>query len=166
MALAAEQPLGLFDLRMELYGYLYLKIPNTFIYSAEDLAHLTPSIRYKPFNWLYVDLGIDFRLSSAERQRTEDVPDVSEKLDLPSSYPPWKVHLGLQFNVLPVGGSKSYDLDIRNPEERRRLEYYDLIMKETEKAKAIEKKVQQMRKERETADKEIDNIKEELDEEG
>ena len=163
MALAAEQPLGLFDLRLELFGHIYLAKPDPFIYSAEDLAAITPGIRYKPLDWLSLDLGIDLRLSPGDRQRTSGVPNASDTLDIPISYPPWKVHAGLVFYILPAGKSKSYQLDIANPEARKRLEYYEMIMKESEKAKKVEKRVQKLRKERESVTKEIDKIKEEIE---
>jgi hypothetical protein len=58
MALATVVPLGEFEIRGELSGILFLKDPDKFIYSAEDYAYFTPSIRYKPYDWVSMDLGI------------------------------------------------------------------------------------------------------------
>ena len=162
MAVAFIKPIGAFDLRLELAGFLYLQEPDSFIYSAEDLAYLTPSIRYKPLDWLSLDLGMDFRLSPGDRQRTLGVPDVSNRLNLPTSYPPWKVQLGLHFKALPKG-RKPYDSDIINLRTQRALDEYNRIIKETEKAKKEEGKVRDLRQERKSVDEEIDGLKKEIE---
>lgn len=163
MAVAFIKPLGAFDLRMELAGFLYMQEPDSFVYSAEDLAYLTPSIRYKPLDWLSLDLGMDFRLSPGNRQRTKGVPDFSSWLDLPTSYPPWKVQLGIHFKALPTG-RKPYDSDIINLTEKRALDEYNRIIQESEKARKKEDEVRDLRQERKSIDEKIDNIKKEIDE--
>jgi hypothetical protein len=163
MAMAFIKPIGAFDLRMELAGFLYMQIPDRFVYSAEDLAYITPSIRYKPLDWLSLDLGMDFRLSPGDRQRTGRVPDISNWIDLPTSYPPWKVQLGIHFKALPTG-RKPYDSDIISLRDQRALENYNRIMKESEQARKKEKDVSKLRQERKSIDEEIDEIKKEIDE--
>ncbi|TFG99697.1 MAG: hypothetical protein E4H13_08625 [Calditrichales bacterium] len=157
-------PLGLFKFGLELSGGAYTKIPEPFVYSAEDYAFLTPSLSYSPYNWISMDLGIDLRVSPGDRQRTTDVPDFSDRLDLPKNYPPWKAQLGMTFSILPAGAKKQYGGAVDNPEIKRRLNFYEKVAEEKEKAKEIEKEIDRLRKIRETADDEIEDIRKELEE--
>ena len=163
MNLAIGIPAGLFQLRLELFGGVYTRIPDPFVYSAEDYAFLTPSIRYRPYNSLSLDLGVDIRISPEERQRTSGVPDFSNRLDLPKNYPTWKVQLGLTYSILPAGVREQYGGAADNPQIRRRLNFYEKVMEEKAKAADMEKDIEKLRKIREEADKEIDKLKEELE---
>ena len=98
-------------------------------------------------------------------QIAKGVPDVSEKLDLPKNYPPWKVQMGLNFNI-PVGGKTTKTLEqIENEEFNRQVEFYKLIQNERDKSTEIEDELKELKREREAADKEIEELKEMLDEE-
>ena len=163
MMLGIGIPAGLFQFRMEIFGGIFTKIPDPFVYSAEDYAFITPSIRYSPYSTLSVDLGVDIRISPEERQRTSGVPDFSRGLDLPKNYPPWKVQLGLTYSILPAGVRAQYGGAADNAEIRRRLNFYEKVMEEKEKAAAMEKDIENLRKIREDADLEIEKMKEELD---
>jgi len=46
MNLGAIMPVGLFDIRFELSGILFTSDPDSFVYSAEEWAFFSPSIRY------------------------------------------------------------------------------------------------------------------------
>ncbi|MCK4559225.1 MAG: WVD2 family protein [Calditrichia bacterium] len=163
MNLAIGIPTGLFQFRMEMFGGIYTTIPDPFVYSAEDYAFLTPSIRYSPYNWMSVDLGVDIRISPDDRQRTTGVPDFSNVLDLPKNYPPWKAQLGVQFSLLPAGVREQYGGAADNIQIRRRLNFYEKVMEEKAKAAKLEKEIEELRKVRENADLEIEKLREELE---
>ena len=166
LALASVIPAGEFEIRFELSGALATTKPDSFVYSSEEWVLLTPSVRYKPYDWVSFDLGVDLRMApSDDRQWTGGVPDVSSKLDLPKNYPPWKVQMGLNFNI-PVGGKASKTLEeIESEEFNRQVEFYKLIQDEREKSSEIEDELKDLKKEREAADKEIEELKKMLDEE-
>jgi hypothetical protein len=157
LALATVLPSQLFDFRMELSGMLYLNKTDPFVYSAEEWAFFTPSLRFKPADWANIDLGIDFRLSE-ERQWTEGIPDISSRLDLPPNYPGWKVHLGAEFN-LNVLGDQSRNLDYNQREARKKVEFFEKILEERDKAKEVEAEIEELRKVRKEADEEIEELK-------
>ena len=152
--------------KIELSGALATSKPDSFVYSSEEWVLLTPRVRYKPYDWLSIDLGIDLRMApSDDRQWTSGVPDVSSKLDLPKNYPPWKVQMGLNFNI-PVGGKSFKTLEeIESEDFNRRVEFYKLIQDEREKSSEIEDELKDLKREREAADKEIEELKKMLDEE-
>lgn len=166
MNLGAVIPAGQFDLRLELSGILYTKNPDKFVYSAEEWAFFSPSIRYKPYDWISMDLGIDFRISPKDRQNTEGIPDISNNLDLPPNYPPWKVQMGLNMAILPFGKSIRERSDAQHEEFKKRVEFYEVVKDQEKKAKNIEQELNNLRKERENADKEIEELRKMLEEEG
>ena len=161
--LSSTIPAGLFKFWLEIWGGLYTTIPDPFVYSAEDYAFLTPSVSYSPYNWMAFDLGIDIRVSPDERQRTSGVPDWSDRLDLPKNYPPWRVQMGIKFSILPAGVRTQYGGGVDNPEIRRRIEFYERVMEEKDKAADMEKELEEIRKVREEADLEIEKIREVLE---
>ena len=161
--LALGIPAGLFQFRLELSGGVFTTTPNSFVYSAEDYAFFTPSIHYAPYNTISLDLGVDIRISPEDRQRTSGVPDFSTHLDLPKNYPPWKAQMGLTFSILPAGMREQYGGAADNVEIRRRLNFYEKVMEEKEKAAQIEKEIENIRKIREAADVEIEKLREELE---
>lgn len=157
MALAAVIPSQLFDFRMELSGMLYLNKTDPFVYSAEEWAFFTPSLRFKPADWANIDLGIDFRLSS-DRQWTSGIPDISSKLELPPNYPSWKVQLGagIDLNVLRKDSRKvSYE----QAEAQKQIDLFEEILEEQEKAKQVEDEIENLRTIRKEADDEIEELK-------
>ncbi len=166
MALAAVMPTEMFDFRLELSGILYLQKPDAFVYSAEEWAFLSPSIRYKPASWASIDLGADFRLSPTERQWTDPIiPDVSNNLDLPKNFPAWRIHLGANLNLqlLKSGVQKAEDLYEQEQIQQNR-QFFDAVLKEKDKAKNIEREIDSLRKLRKETEQEIKELKKLLEE--
>lgn len=165
MALAFVFPTALFDFRLEMTGMLFLQKPDSYVYSAEEWAFLTPSIRYKPFNWMAVDLGVDFRMSPKDRNNTSGIPDPSTTLDLPPNYPDWRVQMGLGFNLNLIGGSATSDLSYEQSRARKKVEMFEAVVNEREKTESVQGEIENLKKVRQEAEKEIDELKKILDEE-
>lgn len=157
MALAAVFPSSVFDFRLELSGMLYLEKTNEFVYSAEEWAFLTPSLRYKPAKWAYLDLGVDFRLSE-ERQWTAGIPDMSRELELPPNYPGWKVHLGAGF-AFNLTGKPVDNMQDNQVEAQQKIELFETIIEEKEKAREVEDQIESLRRVRKETDEEIEELK-------
>ncbi|NOX89525.1 MAG: hypothetical protein GXO77_10895 [Calditrichaeota bacterium] len=166
MALAAVFPSDMFDFRLELSGILYLQKPDAFVYSAEEWAFLSPSIRYKAAEWASVDLGADFRLSPAVRQWTNPIiPDLSQTLDLPKNYPSWRIHLGVNVNLQLTSGGVSKAEDLYQKEQiKENREFFETVLKEKQKAKSVQTEIESLRKLRKEAEKEIKELKKILEE--
>ncbi len=168
MALAAVIPTAEFEFRFELAGILYFTQPDPFIYSAEEWAYFSPSVRYKPSKWISMDLGMDFRVSPSDRQWTTGVPDISTNLDLPKNYPPWKVHMGVNFYVDMPGTTSSaagdmYEVNRTSPDVQKRAEFYRTLQEEQKRSEDIQDELDQLRREREKAQEEIDKLRDELE---
>ena len=166
LALATVIPAGAFEVRFELSGGLSTSDPDKFVYSAEEWVFLTPSLRYKPTDWLSVDLGVDLRMSPTDdRQRTSEIEDVSNELDLPKNYPAWKLQTGLNFTFpITSGSSKSLE-EVESENFNRQVQLYQLIQEESEKSNEIENELRIIKKVREETDKEIEELKKVLGEE-
>jgi len=165
LALASVIPVGEFEIRFELSGALATSQPDSFVYSSEEWVYLTPSVRYKPYDWVSVDLGVDLRMAPRDdRQWTSGVPDVSKHKDLPKNYPPWKVQMGLNFNI-PVGGRAAKTIEeVESEQFNKQVEFYKLIQDEREKSSEIEDELKELKREREAADREIEELKKMLGE--
>ncbi len=165
MALAAIYPTDMFDFRVELSGILYLQRPNDFVYSAEEWAFLSPSVRYKPAEWLSLDFGADFRVSPSVRQWTSTIiPDISDRVDMPKNYPSWRIHLGANVNFqLGRGPQKAVDVYEREKIKEKR-DFFETVLKEKEKTKSVQGEIESLRKLRKEAEKEIKDLKKILEE--
>jgi len=159
MALAFVYPTGLFDFRLELTGMLFLEDPDPFVYSAEEWAFLTPSFRYKPADWVAMDLGIDFRVSPAERNNTSGIPQPSDRVDLPLNYTDWTVQLGVDFNFNLLAEQKTSDLSYEQREAKKKIEMFETIVEEREKAESVQDEIENLKKVRKEAEKEIEELK-------
>jgi len=163
MALATIIPLSSFvDLRFELYGWLFLTVPDGPVYSAEDYAIFTPSVQYRPLNWLAVDLGIDLRLNSGDRNRTSGAPPIDSPMGDLTNYPPWKVQIGLHFDLNPKKKQDSL-IDQDRADVKKMVDFYEMVEQEKEKSRQSEKKQQELSKDRREADKEVKKIKKSLE---
>jgi len=164
MALAAVFPSDLFDFRMELSGILYLTKPNDFVYSAEEWAFFSPSIRYKPLDWVSMDLGADFRISPKDRQLTTDqIPDFSKSFELPKNYPDWKIHLGLNVGFSLSGKGTYKAEDYVREKAKERVELFETVVKEEEKTKQVQQEIENLRRVRKEAEDEIEEIRKQLE---
>ena len=139
---------------------LFLQDPNNFVYSAEEWAFLTPSIRYHAFDWVSFDLGVDFRLSPSDRNNTSDIiPQVSSTVDLPPNYPDWKMHLGANLNLNILADNKTSDLSYQQKEAQKKIEMLESIVEERERTDSVQEEIQNLRKVRQEAEKEIEELK-------
>ncbi len=166
MALAAVYPTDMFDFRFELSGILYLQRPNSFVYSAEEWAFFSPSVRYKPADWVSLDLGADFRLSPSVRQWTNPIiPDISQRVDMPKNYPSWRIHMGANFSLKFIGQQSRKPVDVYEREQiEQKRDFFETVLKEKEKAKSVQSEIESLRKLRKEAEKEIKDLKKILEE--
>jgi hypothetical protein len=163
MAMAFAFPTGVFDFRLELTGMLFLSEPNSEVHSAEEWAFLSPSIRYKPINWVAIDFGVDFRISSGDRNSTSGIPDPSVSLDLPPNFPDWTVQLGLNLNLNLLSDNVISDLSYEEKRAREKVEMFEAVVLEREKSESVQDEIENLKKVRKEAEKEIDELKKILD---
>jgi hypothetical protein len=162
--LGLSYPVDLFDFRLELNGVGFIQQPDTMVYSRENYMYLTPSVRYQPYDWVSMDLGIDIRVSGDE-ETTSGVNLFTKTLDLPN-YAAWKVNLGLNLTVLPLSQSAQSPAEIEREQFNKRIDFFQNIIEEREKAEDVEEELDRLKLEREDAEKELEELKQILDEQG
>lgn len=166
LALASVFPSDRFDFRLELSGIIYETKPSSFIYSAEEWAFLSPSIRYKPWKGMDFDLGLDIRLSAGDRQwTTANIPDLSTNLDLPKNYPAWKIHFGtnFSFDLLRKSSAIRNEKDYYREEKRQKIELYEKILEERKSAQRTQEELESLRKLRKKTDQAVEELKKAID---
>jgi len=164
-AVGFSYPTAMFDFTLEAHGLMYIEQPDTFVYSREDWAYVTPSIKYKPLNWLDVVLGVDIRVTPDENT-TKNVPNkAAEDYNLPN-YAAWKVQLGLNMRILPFAPPKKTAAEIERDEFHKRVEFFQQIIQERERSEDIQEELERLKQERESAEKELEELRQILEEEG
>jgi len=71
----------------------------------------------------------------------------------------------MKLSLLPSGIREQYGGGVDNIEIKRRMDFYEKVMEEKEKAAGMEEEIERIRKLREEADVEIENLKDILEEE-
>jgi flavodoxin len=120
-------------------------------------------MRYKALSWLSIDLGIDYRLSSGDF--SSPYGDRLEDKDM-SVYPDWKVQLGLNFKILPVGVASKTASEREREVFNKRVDYFQNIIKERDESENIEIELENLKEERKQAEQELEELKQILQEEG
>ncbi|RMF57909.1 MAG: hypothetical protein D6748_10115, partial [Calditrichaeota bacterium] len=162
--LGVSYPTELFDLNLELWGNHYINKPDSMAFSRENFVYITPSLKFKPQWWINFTLGLDVRVSSDKDESSKLVSFVGHNLDLPN-YPSWKLTLGSHI-VLNAGAEKIRGGVGEKSDIRKKVDFYDRLLKEKEKTRSIEEELRRLRREREQAEKELEELRQLLEEEG
>jgi hypothetical protein len=157
-------PIGMMDLMVELNGISWIEQPDTMVYSREDYMYVTPAIRFRPYHWLYADLGVDIRISE-DVEETSGVPLRSTRLDLPN-YADWKAWLAVNFTILPLAPTELTPEELERERFKSRVDFFQNIIEERERIENIQEELERLRREREEAEKELEELKQILEEEG
>jgi hypothetical protein len=158
-------PVGALDFMLEVNGINYIEQPDTMIYSRENYIYITPSIRYKPYHWVSMDIGVDLRISGDEEETSGVLVLFTENLDLPN-YSNWKAYLGLNFTILPLGQSALTPEEVERDRFNKRIDFFQNIIEERERVENVQEELDRLRREREEAEKELEELKQVLEEEG
>ncbi len=156
-------PTEKFDFILEMNGMTYLTQPDSFVYSRDDWMYVSPAIRYKALPWMSIDLGVDIRLSSGDfsSYRAEDLVN----RDLPV-YSTWKVQLGANFKILPMGVTGKTASEREREVFNKRVDYFQNIIKERDESENIQQELDKLKEERKQAEEELEELKQILQEEG
>jgi len=149
---------------LESNGIVYINQPDKFVYSRENWFYLTPSIKYKPFDWISMDLGMDIRLVGADNT-TSGVPNkTNPDLNLPN-YAPWKVHLGLNMRILPFAPPRKTTAEVEREQFKKRVEFFQGIVEDRERTNDVQEQLDKLKQERAAAEKELEELKQIMQEE-
>jgi len=160
--LGFSYPLDEFKFMLEVNGMTYLQQPDTMIYGREDFIYVSPSIRYQASNWISMDLGLDYRISSDEEE-TSGVRLFTETLDLPN-YSSWRINLGINIRVLPIEETTVTEGQVERKRFNKRVEFFQSIIEEREKAEDVREELDKLQQQREEAESELEELKQILEE--
>ena len=162
-ALGLVYPTDMFDYRLELFGTSFLEQPDEFVYSREDYMYITPSIRYKALSWVSMDFGIDIRISSDEDE-SAGIP-IREDLDLPN-YSTWKVQMGLNVKLLPFTAVRKTQAEVERDQFNERVKFFQKIVEDRQRSEEVQEQLDLLKEERQDAEKELEELKQIMEEEG
>lgn len=155
-------PTELFNINLELWGGAFISKPDTAVFSRENYTYFTPSVTFKPVEAVNFDIGIDIRVSKNEN--TTGIPagyprGVNGSTVIPN-YSSWKFTLGMNFILKQENISYSgKGVDVRN-----RINFYESMLQEKGRTKSIEEELRRIRREREQAEKELEELRQLLEE--
>ncbi|MCA9735895.1 hypothetical protein KC799_27400 [candidate division KSB1 bacterium] len=148
-----------FDFSLEYFGNKFINKPPATAYSREDVAFLSPRIRYKPYHWMNFDISCDLRVMSSTEETDYTLPGMAsfELEDMPN-YPSWRFNIGAQFTLLP---RKTYtiserDVLIRKAEARKDL--FEQIIRDKSEKDVAQKEVERIKLERRKAERELERL--------
>ena len=161
--LALKYPTITVDLQLELWGISWITPPNVYVYSRENYTYVTPSIRYKPYSWIGIDLGFDIRLSSNE-DRTTYIPSLSTDYNLQGlpNYDAWRMRLGFNLVILPLKVGSRAGTEYRQTEQRK--EIFKQLIQSKSKVESAERELESLKEQRKEAEKELNELKKILEE--
>ncbi len=140
-------PTTQFDFTFELYGRMFTAKPPVTAYAREDYMYFSPGVNYRPKHWLALNVGFDFRLTS-DKDQTQylDLPVVNEDL---ANYPSWRVNFGAKFH-----------LNQTPPPDNRPL-FMTSNGRLVPRQKSLENQLNLEQKKTETAEEELEKIRDE-----
>lgn len=147
-----------FDFSVEIYGNAFLQTPPPAAYSREDYVYLSPSVYYKPYRWLTLNFGADFRIT-----KPSDKTDYSLiSRVLPNSqpnYPGWRINFGSSFTLLPTTVYRVNERDILMQKAETRRELFEQIIKEQRETESAEAELERIKEERRRAERELERLR-------
>jgi len=164
-ALGLVYPTDLFDYRLELFGTSFVEQPDEFVYNREDYMYITPSIRYKAFSWMSLDFGIDLRISSDKDETAGVLNKTPEDLNLPN-YCTWKVQMGMNIKLPPFTAVRKTQAEVERDQFNERVKFFQKIVEDRQRSEEVQEQLDLLKEERQDAEKELEELKQIMEEEG
>ena len=162
--LGFSYPTELFDLNLEIWGNKFISKPDSLALSREDYTYFTPSILFKPKWWVNFNFALDLRVYANTDETDPRYTFSGGNLDLPN-YASWFMHMGMNF-VLNPGDSRIRGGISERADLKKKVDFYERLLKEREKTRSIEEELRRLKREREQAEKELEELRQLLEEEG
>ena len=110
-AIGAKYPMSFIDLYGEFWGSAFVSEPDEYVLGRESFGYATLGISAKPLDFMKLDISGDFlAVGSGETSLAQNGSNLPNNGPVPDvNYAPWKVNVGLKFNILPL--KTSYTID-------------------------------------------------------
>ncbi len=151
-------PTEKFDFSLELFGNIFLQKPPETAYSRENVAYISPKVRYKPYRWLSLDMAFDVRIAGSKDETNYSLPGVRRIPDMPN-YPSWRMTLGTRITLLPTNVYSLTERDILMRKAETRRELFEKIIREQRETEAAEEELERIKEERRKAERELERLR-------
>lgn len=99
---AIKYPMGFIGMFSEIWGSAFLTAPHNFVFSSESFAYLTLGLNMRPLDFVMLEFSGDVLVYGGTNTGiASPVPDVN--------YAPWRVNVGMKFNILPFKSTYTID---------------------------------------------------------
>ena len=157
-AIGVKIPSPSFDFSFEIFGNGFIqKLPVT-AYGNEYHQYLTPAISYKPYNWLTISVGADFRLSTDIDETSYQYVKKPVPEEFPN-YPGWRVHFGFKIVLLPIKIYKVNNKQILIERAAGRNKLFEQIIKEQRETESAEEELEKIKTERKKSEIELERLR-------
>jgi hypothetical protein len=177
-ALGYKYPISYFDLNLELYGNAIFNLfpaVEKRQYSTKPYLYITPSVKYKIFAGIDVDLGTDLLLyTTYDNYGETKVNESPLKSSGMPYFPPWRLLFRLNYypstfyadipTFAPASSASSPKNRVSNSHQvSSRRELFEWLIEEPDRVEYIDIKLDKLRKERKSIEENINEIKSEMD---
>ncbi|GBE26491.1 hypothetical protein BMS3Bbin03_00404 [bacterium BMS3Bbin03] len=156
-------PFDKWDITFEFNGNAFLQKPPVTAFSRENYFYFTPGVRYKVLRWLNIDFAADLRMTPDKDETKYEFGIGRLPMQLPSTWPDWRINLAVQVFILPVSLRQESERDILMKKAASRRELFEQIVRQQKETEAAEKELERIKKERRKAEKELQNLRELLE---
>ncbi|KAA3662980.1 MAG: hypothetical protein DWQ10_01225 [Calditrichaeota bacterium] len=148
-----------FDFSLEFFGNKFINKPPATAYSREDVAFISPRIRYKPYHWMNFDISCDLRVTSSDDDTDYSLPGMAGfELDDMPNYPAWRFNVGAQFTLLPRQSFSMSERDVLIRKAEARKELFEQIIRDKSEKDVAQKEVERIKLERRKAERELERL--------
>lgn len=160
--LGIRYPFDKWDVTAEVNGNFFVQEPAVTAFSRENYLYFTPGVSYRLANWLKLNFGADFRLSSD----TEKTAGGSVPQGLPASYPDWRAHTAFQIDLRSGSSYRQDERDILVKKAETRREVFEQIVREQKETEKAEQELARIKEERIKAEEELERLRQLLEGDG
>lgn len=161
--MAIIMPTTQFDFSLELYGNYNISKPPPTAYSRHSYLYITPGVTYKPFYWLSLCCGFDFRLSPNKSNSSDLIK--SGLTNMLPTYPTWRVNFGMKVNLTSKIQSRFEEKSVVEsaPIESQKGDVFKNIADERKQIENAEAELEKIRSEREKMDEILKRLRKALE---
>jgi hypothetical protein len=162
--LALVLPTSKFDFLVEMYGNYNITKPPPNAYSRHSYVYVTPEVIYKPFQWITLGIGFDFRLTP-NRSSNSDLIQPGMSSVLPT-YPTWRVNFGVKMSLAALARERLAAKEQKKPlglESEKKKDAYKGVAEERKEIENAEAELEKIRSERQKMDEILKRLRKALE---
>ncbi|MDZ7342508.1 MAG: DUF4200 domain-containing protein [candidate division KSB1 bacterium] len=161
---ALVMPTSNFDFLVEMYGNYNITKPPPNAYSRHSYVYITPEVIYKPFQWITLGIGFDFRLTPNRSSNSDLIQ--SEMSSVLPTYPTWRVNFGVKMSLAARAKERLLAKDRNKPsglDGEKKKDVYKGMAEERKEIENAEAELEKIRSERQKMDEILKRLRKALE---